>query len=72
MAVSHLFLTFLAKCLNSSVETIRPSLQSGFLYGFRHWTMNCEIFDRNSSLALRAYSLDMSTAAALGFFLEAC
>lgn len=32
--------TFLAKCLKSSVLEIRPSLQSGFRYGFKQDTIH--------------------------------
>lgn len=45
MYASYLLnLTFLARCLKSSVLLMRPSLQSGFRYGFRHWTMNWDIW----------------------------
>lgn len=37
-------LTFLARCLKSSVLLMRPDLQSGFRYGFRHCTMNWDIW----------------------------
>lgn len=35
--------TFLARCLNSSVDVILPTLQSGFRYGLRYSTTNCDI-----------------------------
>lgn len=47
--------TLRARCLKSSVVVMRPTLQSGLRYGFRHCTMNCDICARGEQdLALPA------------------
>lgn len=40
---TYTHVTFLARCLKSSVLLIRPSLQSGLRYGLRQCTINCDI-----------------------------
>merc|ERR1719354_1473708 len=44
---------------------MRPSLQSGLRYGFRHCTMNWDISLRKTSLLFLASSLEVSASAVL-------
>lgn len=48
-------ITFLARCLKSSVLLMRPSLQSGLRYGLRHCTINCDIW-RDEEERLNGYT----------------